>query len=74
MTNRSAKKVIIISGIKSENFEQAIFILKDKRIVPFQKTIIDEAEEIIQRYIRQIGLGQNINTKTTKHRWFKRKK
>lgn len=73
MTNKSAKKVVIINDIKSKNIEQAIFILRDSEAVPFQKSIIEEANEIVQSYIRQSNPGQYRKVEP-KRRWFRRKK
>ncbi len=73
MSNKSAKKVVIISGIKSENIEQAIFILKDNKKVAFEKSVIDEADEIISNYMLQCNLGK-CSRDIKKSRWFRRKK
>jgi len=73
LTNKSAKKVVIISGIKSDNIEQAIFILKDSGYIPFQKSIVDEADEIIQNYTRAHSIAQS-NCAMKKRKWFRRKK
>jgi hypothetical protein len=69
MTSKSAKKVVIINDIKSKNIEQAIFILKDSETIPFQKSIIDEANEIVQSYIRQVNAGQYRKI-APKRKWF----
>lgn len=46
------KRVIIIDKIKNSNIEQAIFILKDRRDSIEEYSIIDEANGIIDSYIR----------------------
>ncbi|MCK9479456.1 MAG: hypothetical protein M0R40_08160 [Firmicutes bacterium] len=73
MVSKSAKKVVIISGIKSENIEQAIFILKGSKEIPFQQSIISEAEEIIRSYARHQAMGHGKSV-ATKRKWFRRKK
>lgn len=70
MTNKSAKRVVIINDIKSKNIEQAIFILKDKDNKECQETILDEANEIVQNYIRQVNAGQ-YRSISPKRKWFK---
>ncbi|OQB14481.1 MAG: hypothetical protein BWY15_00990 [Firmicutes bacterium ADurb.Bin193] len=70
MTNKSAKRVVIINDIKSKNIEQAIFILRDDITEDCKSTIVKEANEIVQNYIRQVNVGQYRNVKA-KHKWFK---
>ncbi len=48
----NTKKVLIIDNIKSSNIQQAIFILKDRRSSISEYNIIDEANGIIDSYIR----------------------
>ena len=47
----NSKKVIIIDNIKSTNIQQAIFILKDKIQTVEDYDILDEANNIIYRYV-----------------------
>ena len=48
----NTKKVLIIDNIKSSNIQQAIFILKDRRSSISEYNIVDEANGIIDSYIR----------------------
>ena len=58
MTDRKSRKVLIINNIKSDTIDQAIFILKGepsaKNIPLLDTSIASEAQEIIDRYIRQV--------------------
>lgn len=58
MTDRKARKVLIINNIKSDTIDQAIFILKGdpgvNKSVSFDTNAAAEAQEIIDRYIRQV--------------------
>ena len=58
MTDRKSRKVLIINNIKSDTIDQAIFILKGdtatKKAGFSDKNIAAEAQEIIDRHIRQV--------------------
>ncbi len=55
MTERKSKRAIIISNIKSESIEQAIFILKaTAETAASGGGIVAEAQEIINSYINTI--------------------
>lgn len=57
MTDRTGKRAVIISNIKSNSIEQAIFILKSHPCeVPTSagSGIVAEAQEIINSYINTI--------------------
>lgn len=69
MTSKSAKKVVIINDIKSTSIEQAIFILKDKEGIEFGESILDEANKIVQNYIRQVG-GSGYRSVKSRKKWF----
>lgn len=60
MTDRKSKRAIIISNIKSESIEQAIFILKAtaETAAASGGGLVAEAQEIINSYIKTIeGAG-----------------
>lgn len=73
MTDRKARKVLIINNIKSDTIDQAIFILKGdsglKKSAVLDTNVAAEAQEIIDRYIRQV---ERLKTPTGKK--FKTKK
>lgn len=58
MTDKKSRKVLIINNIKSDTIDQAIFILKGDtppgKSAHLDTNIADEAQEIINRYIRQV--------------------
>ena len=58
MTDRKSRKVLIINNIKSDTIDQAIFILKgdtaSKKGNYLDKSVASEAQDIIDRYIRQV--------------------
>lgn len=58
MTDRKSRKVLIINNIKSDTIDQAIFILKGEtppsKSISVDTNIAGEAQEIIDRYIRQV--------------------
>ncbi len=74
MTDKKSRKVLIINNIKSDTIDQAIFILKGdtpSKSVSLDKNIAGEAQEIIDRYIRQVerlkgDRSGNGSIKTTK--------
>ncbi len=69
MTSKSSKKVVIINDIKSASIEQAIFILKDSESIEYGETLLDEANKIVQNYIRQVG-GTGYRSIRSKRKWF----
>ena len=72
MTDRKARKVLIINNIKSDTIDQAIFILKGdvatKRSTSLDKSVATEAQEIIDRYVRQVERlkGEYVRSAKTK--------
>lgn len=61
MAQHKGKKAVIISDIKSDSIEQAIFILRSTAVSPVYKSkkqnlpgkgIVSEAQEIINNYIK----------------------
>jgi hypothetical protein len=57
MTDKKSRKVLIINNIKSDTIDQAIFILKtgvSKASKAVESSIADEAQGIIDSYIRQV--------------------
>lgn len=58
MTERKSRKVLIINNIKSDTIDQAIFILKGDaplgEISTIDTSIAKEAQEIIDRYVKQV--------------------
>ena len=71
MTNKSAKRVVIISDIKSSCIEQAIFILKDNPPSESGADIMEEANQIVYNYIRQVQAGGFSRDIAKKKKWFK---
>ncbi len=71
MTNKSAKRVVIINDLKSSCIEQAIFILKDNEPSECSTDIMEEANQIVYSYIRQVQAGQFNRDITKKNKWFK---
>ena len=72
MTDRKSRKVLIINNIKSDTIDQAIFILKGdsgaKNQGSFDKSVAGEAQEIIDRYIRQVERLKGNYTEHTKQK------
>ncbi len=72
MTDRKARKVLIINNIKSETIDQAIFILKGdtgtKSQTHLDKSVATEAQAIIDRYVRQVERlkGEHARSSKTK--------
>lgn len=63
MTEKKGKRAVIISNIKSNSIEQAIFILKTPEYEPMPAVssgIVAEAQEIINSYISTIERGGQI--------------
>lgn len=58
MAERRGKRAVIISNIKSESIEQAIFILRTPSAEPTAaavgRGIVEEAQEIINNYINTV--------------------
>ena len=58
MTDKKSRRVVIINNINSDTIDQAIFILKsDKRdriSAKADNSIVYEAQNIINNYIRQV--------------------
>lgn len=59
MAERRGKRAVIISNIKSQSIEQAIFILKSPNSARAEQTnggsgIIAEAQDIINSYIKSV--------------------
>lgn len=58
MTGRKSRRVVIINNINSDTIDQAIFILKsdkrDRQQKHTEKSIVHEAQNIINNYIRQV--------------------
>lgn len=55
MTAKSSRRVVIINNIKSDKIEQAIFILRGSNLQKPDRSIIKEAQNIIDDYVRRIG-------------------
>ena len=70
MTNKSAKRVVIISDLKSNCIEQAIFILKDNTPSESSIDIMEEANQIVYNYIRQVQAGGFNRDIKQKKKWF----
>ncbi|MDR0405369.1 MAG: hypothetical protein LBH54_01105 [Clostridiales bacterium] len=70
MANQGAKRAVIIHDIKSKNIEQAIFILRGDEAAVCNAAVIEEANEIVQNYIKQAGAGRYRNI-ASKRKWFK---
>lgn len=62
MAERKGKRAVIISNIKSESIEQAIFILRSLPTEPtaavIGRGIVDEAQEIINNYINTVEMPE----------------
>ena len=59
MTDKKSRRVVIINNIKSDNIDQAIFILKNNRAESSHRiktTIVQEAQDIINSYVRQVDI------------------
>ncbi|MBE7031482.1 MAG: hypothetical protein E7401_00795 [Ruminococcaceae bacterium] len=59
MTDKKSRRVVIINNIKSDNIDQAIFILKNNRAEGHHRiktTIVQEAQDIINSYVRQVDM------------------
>jgi len=69
MSVKNARNAIIIDNIKSETIEQAIIILKNYDGLASKKDIIEEANEIITKYVRQLEAG-GYRRVQKKKRWF----
>ena len=57
MLDKSGKKAVIISNIRSNSIEQAIFILKSndtESVKDVGSGIVAEAQEIINNYIKRV--------------------
>lgn len=57
MLDKSGKKAVIISNIRSNSIEQAIFILKSndtESVKDVGSGIVAEAQEIINNYIKKV--------------------
>ena len=55
MTDKKSRRVLIINNIKSDNIDQAIFILKNDSATKASNTSVSaEAQDIIDSYIRQV--------------------
>ncbi|MBR2916908.1 MAG: hypothetical protein IKC07_04855, partial [Clostridia bacterium] len=61
MTAKSSRRVVIINNIKSDKIEQAIFILRGEKNQKPNSVVLQEAQEIIDNYIRKIKGGENGN-------------
>lgn len=55
MTAKSSRRVVIINNIKSDKIEQAIFILRGSNLQKPDRSIIKEAQDIIDDYVRKLG-------------------
>ena len=55
MTAKSSRRVVIINNIKSDKIEQAIFILRGSNLQKPDRSVIKEAQAIIDDYVRRIG-------------------
>lgn len=77
MIDKKSRRVVIINNIQSDTIDQAIFILKcDKRTPKPDINIANEAQTIINNYIKQVErlkTTKNSSTKTKKAipRWLK---
>ena len=57
MLDKNGKRAVIISNIRSNSIEQAIFILKSNDAEPIKDVgsgIVAEAQEIINNYIKKV--------------------
>ena len=57
---------IIIDGDDSDWFEKAIFILKDNKKVPNNKSLFEHAEEIIENKLKKMPQGNIIDSSKVK--------
>ena len=71
MNKQNSKRVLVINDIKSSSIEQVIIILKNTEESDVERSIIDEANEIVYKYSRQIEAGQYRPIKQ-KRGWFKK--
>lgn len=62
MAERRGKRAVIISNIKSDSIEQAIFILRSTSAEPTAaavgRGIVEEAQEIINNYINTVEIPE----------------
>lgn len=71
MKEKNSKRVVIIDEIDSSTIEQAIFILRNNgtAVKPEKRTIVTEAERIINAYVQTIERTQlGINRRETRSR------
>jgi len=64
--NEKTKKVIILNDVKGTNIQQAIFVLKDNKDAMAYFDIIEEANDVINKYIKE--------TESPYERTFKKKR
>lgn len=72
MGKNHARRVLVMNDIKSQNIEQVIIILKNTPTEAVQQSIINEANEIVTKYSRQIEAGQYRSVKQKKGWFFKK--
>lgn len=75
MLDKKSRRVVIINNIQSDTIDQAIFILKNQKSQNHtkQSNIVQEAQTIIDQYIRQVNRlkpihGQNKTEKKGRKR------
>jgi len=63
MLDKKSRRVVIINNIQSDTIDQAIFILKTHKSVhcTSENNIVNEAQTIIDQYIRQVERLKNID-------------
>lgn len=69
MTEKKGKRAVIISDIRSDSIEQAIFILKPQNNKSTQEVgggIVAEAQEIINSYIKRVERANPLVNKRKK--------
>lgn len=71
MTDKKSRRVIIINNIQSGTIDQAIFILKSDKsdVLPAGAdiSIANEAQNIINNYIRQVEHHKSLIQKKSRH-------
>ena len=71
MTDSRGKRAVIISNIKSNSIEQAIFILKSPdACTDVGSNIVAEAQEIINNYIKKVERATPLRARRRKRRNF----
>lgn len=68
------KKQIILDGEKSDWYEKAIFILKDKEIGPMPEHLFLYAEDLVENHLKRYPTRNNINKYETTEKIQREKK